>query len=57
MGGVVGERVGEAPLCRWRELSMLCGLQENTEPQASLTTAYKENIWSQGCISLGRAPA
>lgn len=57
MGGVLGERVGEVPLCRWRELSMLCGLQENIEPQASLTTAYKENIWSQGCISLRRAPA
>lgn len=57
MGGVVGEHVREALLCRWRELSLLCSLQENTEPQVSLTTAYKENIWSQGCSSLGRAPA
>lgn len=31
MGGGVGEHVGEAPLCRWRELSMLCGLVGNTE--------------------------
>lgn len=32
MGGGVGEGVGEAPLCRWRENSTLSCLVENTEP-------------------------